>query len=401
MKPGTTPAGDPGKFALPLVAGIIFSQMLPVTGLVPVLQEITGGRHPGISDFSKHLFMSVNMIGAFLFAPLAGLLSDRFRARKPLIVTALFVNGLTLLAMRLDLSYPVYLSLRFVEGCAHIASLSLLMTLGIDYARRLAYGKTMGLLGAALTMGIAVGAPIGGRLGQDDPLNLFLYGSVLLCMLGLVAALGLREGPHAPREKEGLAPLLLSLRQHRLLLVPYAFTFVDRLSVGFIISTVTLYLRTVLEATPLEIGIILAYFMVPFSLLTYPSGRLCRRFNKLGMMILGSAGYGLLLIVLPAVELDTVRWLMLGGGVAAALMFAPSLVLTGLLAGEDNKALAMGGFHTAGSLGFLLGPLAGGAAVTFFAYSPISPYTGAFLVIGGLELVCALVFLPFLKRLRS
>ena len=58
-------------------ADLYSTLMLPVTGMVPVLPDFTAQRFPGLGQFASHLFMSVNMIGALVGAPVAGLLSDR------------------------------------------------------------------------------------------------------------------------------------------------------------------------------------------------------------------------------------------------------------------------------------------------------------------------------------
>lgn len=81
---------------LPLLAFLLYALMLPVTGMVPVLEGLTAGRYPGLSEFDRHLFMSANMFGALLFVPLVGLLSDLLRRRQVLILAALALNTLTL-----------------------------------------------------------------------------------------------------------------------------------------------------------------------------------------------------------------------------------------------------------------------------------------------------------------
>src|SRR5690606_4037939 len=109
---------------------VIYLLMLPVTGMVPVLSALTQGRYPETGDLARHLFMSVNMIGALVAAPLAGLASDAIGRRTPLIAAALALNGATLMLIAGEWSYATMLALRFVEGCAHMTALSLLMTLG-------------------------------------------------------------------------------------------------------------------------------------------------------------------------------------------------------------------------------------------------------------------------------
>ncbi|WP_127475626.1 MFS transporter [Sulfurivermis fontis] len=375
------------------IALCLYLLMLPVTGMVPVLRELTGGRYPHLTDFEQHLFMSANMVGALLFVPLAGLLSDLWRRRKVIIVAALALNAFSLLMLLQDWSYGVYLLWRFLEGCAHITALSLLMALAADQVRERDSGAVMGLIGAAISLGVASGAPLGGLIGRHGGGEAVLtYGFVLLALLTPFAALALREHA-AQHDHGGLRALLRALPENRGLLLPYAFAFVDRLTVGFIVSTLSLYLATVIGLDAGRIGLVMALFLLPFSLLTWPAGLLSRRWNPLWMMLAGSAAYGLTLAAIGYVDGSHIPWLMFAGGVTASLMYAPSLVLVTELSRPEHKALAMSGFNFAGSLGFVLGPLSGGALVGLFgAYPP------AFLIVGGLEILCVLLFLPLALR---
>lgn len=375
----------------------IYLLMLPVTAMVPVLRELTAGRYPGLGEFDQHLFMSANMLGALLFVPLAGLLSDWWRRRKVIIVVALAINALSLLMLTLNWPYHLYLGWRFVEGCAHITALSLLMALAVDHARQRGMGAVMGLVGADLGLGVASGAPLGGFIGQHGAERVLQAGFWLLLGLTLFAALLLREGPvrHA---SASLAVLLRALPRNRRLLLPYAFAFVDRLTVGFIVSTLSLYLSSVIGLEAAAIGLVMALFLVPFSLLTYPAGLLSRHWNPLFMMLAGSAAYGLTLTAIGFAAPPMIPWLMFAGGVVASLMYAPSLVLVATLSGAEHKAMAMSGFNFAGSLGFVLGPILGGALVSVFAGVGLPAYPLTLALVGGLELLCVLLFLPWAWR---
>lgn len=383
------------------IAACLFFMMLPVTSMVPVLQEITAGRFPDITTFEKHLFMSINMIGAFLFAPLAGIFSDRLRRRKIFISTAFVVNAATLVGMSLDVPFWLFFALRFLEGCAHITSLSLLMTMGIELSNRGESGKVMGLIGASISLGVAFGAPLGGTVGQENPLHVFYLGAVILVCLSFFSRF-LQESAPEGKTEYALSALVKSIGGKSKLFIPYVFTFIDRLSVGFIISTLTLYLRTVLQAKPAEIGLLMSLFLIPFSFLIYPVARLSKKRNLLMPMIVGSIVYGVLLALLSFVELDTLTWLMLCAGVASAVMYAPSLVMVARLAGNENKGTAMAGFNCAGSLGFLLGPLISGSLLQWFEGlgSSFTPYQLVFISIGGLEILCAIAFTVYLKSFK-
>ena len=385
---------------LGLIAAALFLLMLPVTGMVPVLRELTVGRYPELSEFAQHLFMSANMLGALLCVPLAGLLSDLWRRRRPIIASAFALNALSLFMLQQDWSYPLYLGWRFVEGCAHITALSLLMTLAVDHARRRGSGAVMGLAGSAISLGVACGAPLGGWIGSGGigaggAQQVLQWGAVLMLALIPFSALLLRDLP-SEGGHDGWRALLRTLAANRALLLPYTFGFIDRLTVGFIVSTLSLYLSHVIGLDAAGIGLTMALFLIPFSLLTFPAGLLSRRWNPLIMMLLGSTAYGLTLTAVGLAPSGLIPWLMALGGITAALMYAPSLVLVAELSRPEHKALAMSGFNFAGSLGFVLGPLTGGALVDLFDH-----YPPAFVIVGGLEVLCALVFLPLALRSRT
>jgi MFS family permease len=382
----------------PIALGI-FLMMLPVTAVVPLLYELTEGRFPGRTELDRHLFMSASLAGSLLMALLAGLLSDRIGRRKPLIVPALFVYAACLLLMYGPWPYPVQLTLRFIEGAAQMTALVLGMTLIADLSPIERKGRAMGLAGAALSMGVAGGTVLGGRFDPAAAAEVFLVGGLTMLVLAIVAAAGLKDVRNPGSADRFTDIIRLALKQ-RALLVPYAFTFVDRLTVGFIISTVSLYFATVLDLTPAGIGAAMAGFLLPYAVLTYPAGWLCERFSPVMLMAAGSLGYGAFLILLGYATADALFPIMVGGGIIAALMLAPSLVLTVRLAGTA-QATGMGGFHLTGSLGFMLGPLLSVAALSGLRAFGMDPYPAVFFLFGLFEIGCVIVLLPWLVRLHQ
>ena len=140
--------------------------LIPVTLPVTVLRGLVLERF-GVSEFLTSLFMSVNMVGAILGAPLAGAVSDRLGRRKPLMVGALVLDAVLLWSLTLPVPFPLFMGLRFVEGMAHIFALSLLLALASDLAT-LRRGRVLGATGAGISLGVAVGAPLGGILGSAE-----------------------------------------------------------------------------------------------------------------------------------------------------------------------------------------------------------------------------------------
>jgi MFS family permease len=81
-------------------------------------------------------------------------------------------------------------------------------------------------------------------------------------------------------------------------------------------------------------------------------------------------------------------------------MFVPSMLMTMQVVSDRVRATALGAFNAAGSLGFILGPLAGGAISQFVAGRAdwLSGYRAAFVVAGVSELLCVAIALPVLLR---
>ena len=149
-------------------------------------------------------------------------------------------------------------------------------------------------------------------------------------------------------------------------------------------------------------GGLLGLFLFPFAFLCYPMGRLSDRIGRVIPMCAGSIGFGFVYAsygFLPANLLPTA---MVLSGVLSAAMFAPNLAMCADLAPAKHRATVYAGFNVAGSLGFICGPLVSGLVCGALAHrgDPLVAYQTAFLIAGAAEVLCALVSLPWLLRLR-
>jgi MFS family permease len=375
--------------------------LVPVTLPVPILRALVHERF-GVSETLTSLFMSINMVGAFVAAPLGGILADRFGRRRELIVAALVVDGLCFIALPLVGEFGVFMAVRFVEGCAHILALSLLLALAATSQREERRGRAMGLVGGGLLLGVALGAPIGGALGGRSVILPLHFGAGLLFAAAALAAATLRETGR-DRERPSIAELVETVARHRRVLVPLAFAFADRFTVGFYTTTLSLYLTRVHDATPGQIGALIASFMLPFAIFSYPFGRLAERHSIATMLCAGSVLYGIGTAAVGFSAIAGLFFLMPAIGVAAAVMFVPTMVMTTNLVPESVRTTALGAFNAAGSLGFIVGPLTGGMVSQAVADSHgwLTGYRAAFAVAGVSEILCVALAIPFLLRLRA
>jgi len=389
------------KMRLALMGLLALSIMMPVTLPVPILRELVGERF-AVSELLTSLFMSINMIGAAIAAPFAGALADRLGRRRPLVIGALWVDAVCFVAMTLDMPFAVFLGIRLVEGCAHIFALSLLLSIAASLGGSHGRGLTMGITGAGMMFGVALGAPIGGLLGRIDPLRPLVAGAIVLVAASAVAAASLVE-PRSTDARPGVGAIWRTVREHRAIIAPLIFAFADRFTVGFYTTTFSLFASGLHGADPPRVGLWISAFMLPFALLSFPFGVLSDRFSKTALLCGGSVIYGVLTASLGFWPTDWIGPGMALIGMTAAIMFVPSMLMTADLAPEEIRSTALGAFNTAGSLGFILGPLTGGlvSEAVRASHGPAAGYQAAFGVAGGAEILCAVVALPFLLRLRA
>jgi MFS family permease len=393
------PNGAGGGHVLALGA-VAFLTLLPVTLPVSVLRELVHDRF-GVSELMTSLFMSINMVGAVLAAPLAGALADRLGRRRELLVVGLACDALLLFALTLPIPFSVFMALRFVEGGAHIFALSLLLALASASQSDAHRGRVMGMVGGGLTLGVAVGAALGGFLGRDDPLRPLQAGALVAAAAAAISWQVLREPSGSGEDRPSLRRIAAALRANPLLLAPLSFAFVDRFTVGFYTSTFSLYLSRVHELPAMRIGILIFIFMFPFAVFSYPFGRLSERRSPVAMVCVGSLIYGVGTAAVPWWPIDTIVVLMIGLGIASAVMFVPSMVLTTNTAPPEIRGTALGAFNAFGSLGFIVGPAVGGLVSQQIAATASweAGYRAAFAVAGASELTCVALTLPFLLRL--
>lgn len=380
---------------------LALSIMMPVTLPVPILRGLVGERF-AVSELATSLFMSINMIGAVFAAPLAGALADRIGRRRPLVVAALVVDAACFAGMTLELPFAAFMGIRLLEGCAHIFALSLVLSVAASLGGETGRGRTMGITGAGMMLGVALGAPIGGLLGRVDPLRPLATGTVVLIGAAMLAAVTLVE-PQETERRPSAGEIWRAVRRHRSMTAPLIFAFADRFTVGFYTTTFSLFASGLHGADPPRVGLWISAFMIPFALLSFPFGLLADRVSKTALLCGGSAVYGLLTASLGFWPTAAIGPGMALIGMTAAVMFVPSMLMTTDLTPPEIRSTALGAFNTAGSLGFIAGPLTGGLVSQLVAegHGAAAGYQAAFGVAGIAEILCATLALPFLLRLRA
>lgn len=385
---------------LPLMSGMLLS-MIPVTMIVPVLKELVTTRY-GVTPFWAHAFMSVNLFGAVIFAPLGGYLADRLRAARAILVVALLLDAALLFGMSAAPTFGTLMTLRFFEGGAHVLAVSMWLAAASASAEPSTTGRAMGAMGASIMFGTTLGSPLGGAIGNVNPIAVLQVGPLIAVGAAVIALVWLPALRDRPRVR-GMADAIRIVRTNRRLLVPYIYTFIDRLCVGVTVSTLVLYLSDVIGLSPGARGGMMVAFVLPTALFTYPAGRLTDRWGRAVPLCVGSVLFGIVFASFGLIPASGLWFSMVLAGVLSAVMFAPSLALCRDLAPDAMRTTAFAGFNAAGSLGFMFGPLLGMAVLASIGdsigFADACRWT--FGIAGAAQVLCAVLTIPFLFRIAS
>jgi len=133
-----------------------FGLIIPI---LPFLVEKFGGG--GIAMGS---LMAVYSLMQFIFSPFWGDLSDRY-GRKPLLLMGTIGNGLTMIGFGLSGNLWMLFLFRALGGILSSATLPTAMAFISDSTSENDRGGGMGLVGAAMGVGMVLGPGIGGMMG--------------------------------------------------------------------------------------------------------------------------------------------------------------------------------------------------------------------------------------------
>jgi len=369
---------------------IIFLCMFNQTFVVPSIKEIVIDRF-GASTTEASLFVSVEMVAYIIFAVIWGAISDRTGKRKGLIVIGLLGSSALYFAMSQADSLAILLGMRFAQGAFTVMSWSLVMTMALDITDRKEYGASMGVLGTGLALGLGLGAPIGGIAGDHGAL-LPLYLASANYLVGAVLAIALISDHPTAKTHASIKKALLKLAKDRRIAAPYIFSFAERFSSGYFVILLPLYMAHEFDASPSERGMFMGAFLLAFAFLQYPFGKLSDRRGRGWMLVGGGVAYAAMFAAVGTLDETILLVAMVACGTLAAMLFPASLALLGDVCSREERATVMGGFNAIGSVGFAVGPLM--AAVLADAYG----YASSFMWGGAVIALCVIISFPFLRR---
>ncbi|KAF1084196.1 Tetracycline resistance protein, class B [Sporotomaculum syntrophicum] len=306
-------------------------------------------------------FMAAYSIMQFICAPFWGSLSDRI-GRRPVLLIGLVGYGVTFTLFGFVSDLWMMFAIRVLSGILSSATLPTAMAYIADTTSGAERSKGMGILGAAMGLGMIIGPAMGGWLSNDNfALPFFVAGG--LAVLTLPFAIwflpeSLSESrKNTPDEKAVITLEVIKQPLFMVFLICFVFNFTSSLFQG----TFALFAADKVGFGPKEMGILFAVLgIVSVIIQGGLVGRLVKRFGdvklvKAGLLI-GSTGMLLMLMATNVLGLYVtsaifnIGWTLLGPT-------SSSLVTQNASGGQG---VALGIMQSFSSFGRIFGPMVGG-----------------------------------------
>lgn len=316
--------------------------------------------------------------------PFTGRLSDR-RGRKPVIAIGLFVFSLTSFAYVLAGNVGSLLLIRLLQGVAAGFVQPISQAYIGDIAPEGEEGKWMGFFNATFLLGWGCGPLMGGVLAEYLGMDSAFYamgGLNVLAFLGVLFFL-----PEvAPRKKEGQqGSSFREIVSSKVSWGLFSFQVGDTAHRGVVQTFVPVFASLTIGLSSSLIGTILSVLVFGAGLIQASSGRLADRFDKRLIVVIGSFGILISMLVVPQAAGFWSLILLLSiaiVGDATALPSASALVI------EEGRKYGMGismaMFNMGLGVGMSVGPILAGLASDLWGIDAAFYFTAILMFIGAI-----------------
>jgi DHA1 family multidrug resistance protein-like MFS transporter len=202
--------------------------------------------------------ISIIAFAQFIFSPIAGGLSDRI-GRKKLIIFGLILNGTSQILFGLATDLWELFILRFLTGVGSAFIVPPIMAYAADISTIDERGKTMGIIGAAISFGFMIGPGIGGALSNVNLHFPFFVAGIAAIIAGILSLLFLPKtvptSKEAPTDKNIIKQMIRSVRTPYFVLLIAVFVF--SFGIANFQATLSMFLTNKFDYTPNDIAIVM------------------------------------------------------------------------------------------------------------------------------------------------
>lgn len=360
----------------------LFIVMVGFGIIIPILPYFAESM--GATSLHLGSLMASYSLMQFIFAPIWGRYSDRV-GRRPVLLLGLLGFGFTFLMFGLSNRLWMLFAARILGGVLTSAMLPTAMAYIGDSTSERDRGGGMGLMGAAMGLGMIFGPALGGYLGIISFRAPFLVASGLGFFTAALAFFLLPESlppeRRVVRARQARRPSLWSALKGNL---GYAFflSFLIAFAMGNLESMFALFVEAKLGFGSAEVGTVFTVVgIVGVVLQGIVVGKAINRWGEIGVsraaLPMTAVGY---LLITRATNLATLILFVAVQNLGSAFL-NPSLSSYISKRAETGQGTAMGIQQSFMSLGRVAGPLWGGAVFSISYHMPY--YTGAAIMLVG------------------
>lgn len=340
-----------------------------------------------------------------IFAPLFGMLSDRYGRRRILVLVLLGSSASYAIFGLSSLLWTLLIS-RMLIG-AFSSTYSVVQAFVTDVTDKESRLKYMGYLSGAYGLGYILGPAIGGTLSTFYG---FAVPAFLACFLAIInTILSYVVLPDSPRlttpAQNGWSFSFSSLgkafqsKEQSLLIV---LNFVTTLMFVFLLVIVPPWLKAVFEFGPLETGIILAFGgMVSVISVAFAIPKLSKHLSASSLVLIGLVVVSFDYLGLGTIHQSTSTTFLLVLGIAGSAAFGFSLIgpalntLMSISSSSKEVGSTLGIAKSSSSLAQIFAP---SLATAFFAFGSSIGMLGLSFLVGALVSVAALPLILLLRK---
>lgn len=339
----------------------------------------------GAGGSALGFLMATYGVMQFIFAPIWGSISDQV-GRKPILMVGVCGNALAQLLLGLSTQLWMLFVARALAGILSSATLPTAMAYVSDSTNEEERGGKMGMIGAAMGIGMVIGPGLGGWLGNSNLSAPFFLAAGLSFLALILVFLVLPEAPRSKRQKDIRirGPQISVL--WKALTGPTGILFILAFLLSFGLtnfeSVFGLYAKERYDFTPQQVGTILTVIGLISALiqggLTGPATRKFGEIKVIQAAFLSSA-VGFLVMTLAQNYFQVM--VTAGYFVLSNAMLNPSVASLISKNTSNEQGITMGLNNSFLSLGRIIGPMWAG---TIFDIHISYPYfSGAIIMLLG------------------
>ena len=340
--------------------------------------------------------MAVFSIMQFLSSPIWGDLSDRY-GRKPIIIIGVLGNALSMVMFGLATTLPLLFLSRALAGFLSAATMPTAMAFISDSTTARDRGQGMGLIGAAMGVGMIIGPGIGGWLGGASLSTPFFVAAGLSLAAGILIWAILPES--LPVEKRIITPgravrMPDFKMMYRALYGPLGFLLFLAFLVNFAMANFEgifgLYAKERYAYGPEQVGSVLTVIGVISTIIQGAvTGPATRKLGDEWVILLSLIASAVGFVLMLAAESFTAVLLTVGFFVFSNAMLRPAIASLTSKRASGGHGMVMGLNNAYQSLGRVVGPLWAG----FFIDLNLSLPYGSAAVILLISFIMAIAWL--------